>query len=135
MLSDPKREGEIMTSQGIMEREAQLGAILNGNMESPLPRGGILGRFSDTLHTKMWPVLWVLPFLHVPWKSQFSHVSGRCEAEAVRGSSGLGARVWRRRQDLLLAPCQRGAARPTDRTLRRPQVCRLTGSQRLSINV
>ena len=61
MLSDPKREGEILTSQGTQGiREAQLGATLNGNMESPLPRGGNLGRCSDTLHTKMWPALWVL---------------------------------------------------------------------------
>ena len=74
------------------------------------------------------------PFLHVPWKSQFSHVSGRCEAEAVCGSGGLGARVWRRRQNLLLAPCQRGAARPADRPLRRPQVSQ-SSHQEVSLNL
>ena len=47
---------------------------------------------------------------------------GRGEAEEVRGAGGLRARVWGRRQDLLLAPRQRRAARPTDRPLRRPQV-------------
>ena len=51
--SNPKREGEIMTSQ----REALLGAIPNGK---PSNHYTYLGRCSDTLQTKAWPVLMVL---------------------------------------------------------------------------
>ena len=42
------------------------------SMESSLQRGGYLGRCNDNLHTKIWPVLWVLMAIGHVGQSQSS---------------------------------------------------------------